>query len=88
MNRNKEDELRKRLNRLRDLEERLLKKKAHFHSANDENKTEDEVKLLEDEQNHLLIRQQELQKKEKRKITYVVLLMKQQIEKRLSRKEE
>ena len=63
----KEDELKKRLNKLRDLEEGLLKMEAHCNSANDENQTEDEVKLLEDEQYHLLIRQQELQKIEKEK---------------------
>ena len=40
---------------------------AHFNSANDQNQTEDEVKLLEDEQYHLLIRQQELQEIEKEK---------------------
>ena len=42
---------------------------AHCNSAYDENQTEDEVKLLEDEQYHLLIRQQELQKIEKREIS-------------------
>ena len=67
LNRNKEDELRKRENKLRDLEERMLKMEAHFNSANDQNQTEDEVKLLEDEQYHLLIRQQELQEIEKEK---------------------
>ena len=80
MNRNIEDELRKRLNKLRDLEEWLLKMEAPFNSANDENQTEDEVKLLEDEQYHLLI-SKNYRKKKKRKITCVVLLMKQQIEK-------
>ena len=40
---------------------------AHFNSANDQNQTEDEVKLLEDEEYHLLIRQQELQEIEKEK---------------------
>ena len=67
LNRKKEDELRKRENKIRDLEERMLKMEAHFNSANDENQTEDEVKLLEDEQYHLLIRQQELQEIEKEK---------------------
>ena len=67
LNRKKEDELKKRENKLRDLEERMLKMEAHFNSANDENQTEDEVKLLEDEQYHLLIRQQELQEIEKEK---------------------
>ena len=67
LNRKKEDALRKRENKIRDLEERMLKMEAHFNSANDENQTEDEVKLLEDEQYHLLIRQQELQEIEKEK---------------------
>ena len=40
---------------------------AHFNSANYQNQTENEVKLLEDEQYHLLIRQQELQAIEKEK---------------------
>ena len=67
LNRHKEDELRKRENKLRDFEEGMLKMEAHFNSANDQNQTEDEVKLLEDEQYHLLIRQQELQEIEKEK---------------------
>ena len=67
LNRKKEDELRKRENKITDLEERMLKMEAHFNSANDQNQTEDEVKLLEDEQYHLLIRQQELQEIEKEK---------------------
>ena len=67
LNRKKEEELRKRENKIRDLEERMLKMEAHFNSANDENQTEDEVKLLEDEQYHVLIRQQELQEIEKEK---------------------
>ena len=49
LNRKKEDELIKRENKLRDLEEQLLKMEAHFNSANDENQREDEVKLLEGE---------------------------------------
>ena len=67
LNRNKEDELRKRENKLRDLEEQMLKMEAHFNSANDQNQTENEIKLLGDEQYHLLIRQQELQAIEKEK---------------------
>ena len=67
LNRNKEDELRKRGNELRDLEERLLKMEAHFNSANDENQTEEVVKLLENEQYNLSIGQQELQEIKKEK---------------------
>ena len=37
LNRNKEDELRRRENKLRDLEEWMLKMKAHFNYANNEN---------------------------------------------------
>ena len=89
LNRNKEDELRKRENKLRDLEERMLKMEAHFNSANDQNQTEDEVKLLEDEQYHLLIRQQELQEIEKEKDhLHSIANETANREKELSRKEE
>ena len=63
LNRNKEDELTKRENKLRDLEHQLLKMDTSFNSTYDDNQKEEEkVKLLEKEQYHLLIRQQKLQK--------------------------